>query len=131
MKSDERDLWNLFGTGKEYEFPVPAGVELGMHPKRIEYLCGKWSKQGRYDWGVSWAFGWKTEYMMSKLEDYEIMAVIEDWDSNECSDFEKVQDIKKLLSHVWIESSRTALMGERPYLVELYIAQENPYAGDN
>lgn len=66
--------------------------------------------------------------MMHKLEDYEILAMVEDWDLNKVSQFEKVQEVKKLLRHVWAQASTDALRGEREYLVSMYVAQENPYS---
>lgn len=55
MKPDELALWEAAVAG---EWPRIAGLRLGIHPKRIIYLCEKWARQGRYDFGVSPDLGW-------------------------------------------------------------------------
>ena len=55
---DEIALWESFGENGVT--PRDAGDALNMHPKRINYLCEKWSNLGIYDYGVSADLGWKT-----------------------------------------------------------------------
>lgn len=50
MKSDEEQLWNAVRS-KGVNVLVdagPIGESLGIHPKRIKYLCNKWMNQGRW-----------------------------------------------------------------------------------
>lgn len=61
QRQDESELWNAFGDGAPYLWPREAGFALGIHPKRVDYLCLKWAKQRRYDYGVSVNLGWKKE----------------------------------------------------------------------
>lgn len=60
-RQDEIELWNAFGDGAPHEWPRDAGNALGIHPKRVDYLCWKWSRQGCYDYGVCRDLGWKEE----------------------------------------------------------------------
>ena len=55
MKPDEAELWAALLTG---EHPRTAGERLGIPPKRVIYLCLKWSRQGVYDYGTSADLGW-------------------------------------------------------------------------
>lgn len=55
MRDDERQLWEAIQSGR---WPRDAGQELGMHWKRVVYLCEKWTRQGKYDYGVSPDLGW-------------------------------------------------------------------------
>ena len=52
--------WNP-ERGRFEGFPRDVGAELGIHPKRVAYLCGKWSDRGWYDWGTSVDLGWLTD----------------------------------------------------------------------
>lgn len=61
QRQDERELWNAFGDGAQYQWPREAGFALGIPSKRVAYLCLKWAKQRRYDYGVSVDIGWKEE----------------------------------------------------------------------
>lgn len=56
-KPDETNLWNALLAG---EWPRDAGRRLGIHDKRVTYLCLKWTKQGTYDYGVCADLGWPT-----------------------------------------------------------------------
>lgn len=56
-REDEDRLWAAVLAGAT---PRDAGIELGMPWKRITYLCGKWAKQGRYEYGVTIDLGWPT-----------------------------------------------------------------------
>jgi hypothetical protein len=58
---DERDLWNEFGVGASHRTPRDAGIALGIPRKRVDYLCHKWSRQRRYDYGVCVDLGWKVK----------------------------------------------------------------------
>ena len=60
-REDERNLWNAFGVKAPYSVPRSAGIALGMPRKRVDYLCAKWAKQARYDYGVCVDMGWKVE----------------------------------------------------------------------
>ncbi len=55
MKPDEVALWEALLAG---ERPRYAGQRLGMAPRRVEYLCLKWARQGKYDYGVVHDLGW-------------------------------------------------------------------------
>lgn len=59
MKPDEQLLWESFGDDKAHLTPREAALALNIPDKRVEYLCLKWSKQKRYDWGVAADLGWK------------------------------------------------------------------------
>lgn len=53
---DETDLWMLVS---EYDTKPRYGAAImGMHPRRLEYLCHKWARQGRYDYGTVHDLGW-------------------------------------------------------------------------
>lgn len=55
-RQDETDLWMLVhDCGVK---PRNGARIMGMHPKRLLYLCEKWSRQGKYDYGVSADLGW-------------------------------------------------------------------------
>lgn len=61
-RDDEVALWAAFGTnGEPYRWPRDAAVALGIPYGRAEYLCNKWSRQGRYEYGVAAQLGWKVE----------------------------------------------------------------------
>lgn len=55
MKNDEINLWKYLESGI---YPRDAAITLGMHHKRVEYLCNKWAKKGIYDYGVVCDLGW-------------------------------------------------------------------------
>ena len=55
IREDETELWQGLVNG---EAPRYAGVRLGMSRKRVEYLCEKWARQGKYDFGVVHDLGW-------------------------------------------------------------------------
>lgn len=55
VRADERALWERVYAG---ERPRYAGQELGIPSKRVAYLCEKWARQGKYDWGVCIDLGW-------------------------------------------------------------------------
>ena len=55
MKPDEQALWDALVAG---EWPRDAGRRLGIDRRRVQYLCYKWSRQGKYEWGVSHDLGW-------------------------------------------------------------------------
>lgn len=57
MKPDEQRLWDAVVAG---ERPRTAGLDLGIHSRRVVYLCNKWSRLGIYDYGVSPDLGWVT-----------------------------------------------------------------------
>ena len=58
-RPDEIALWDSFPV--PFEFPRDAAAALGMPPRRLYYLCVKWSNQGIYDYGVSADMGWKVQ----------------------------------------------------------------------
>lgn len=58
MRLDEMKLLAAVAAG---EWPRDAGYRLGIHHKRVWYLCRKWSKKKWYDWGVSCDLGWITD----------------------------------------------------------------------
>jgi hypothetical protein len=58
-RTDELVLWNGFGAGAWHRTPRDAGIALGIPRKRVNYLCLKWTRQGRYDYGVCVDLGWK------------------------------------------------------------------------
>ena len=60
-RQDERELWAAFGDGTPNSTPREAGFALGIPSKRVAYLCLKWSRQRRYDYGVTVDLGWKEE----------------------------------------------------------------------
>lgn len=53
--SDELALWRALEEGEQ---PKYAGSRLGIHPRRVEYICGKWARKGLYNWGVVHDLGW-------------------------------------------------------------------------
>lgn len=55
IRDDEKALWARVEAG---ELPRYAGQALGIPSKRVAYLCEKWSRQGRYNYGVSVDMGW-------------------------------------------------------------------------
>ncbi len=55
MKPDEVALWARVLAG---ETPRLAGEALSIPPKRVDFLCGKWARQGIYDYGVCVDLGW-------------------------------------------------------------------------
>lgn len=57
LKPDELNLWCAVLAGEK---PRYAGQRLGIHYKRVCYLCYKWSAKGLYDYGVSCDLGWTT-----------------------------------------------------------------------
>ena len=61
MKDDEQQLKNLVTARGDYcaePYVRDLGVQLGIHPKRVAYLCEKWASQGWYEYGVSADLGW-------------------------------------------------------------------------
>ena len=60
-RQDEIQLWDAFGDGAAHQWPRDAGIALGIHRKRVDYLCLKWLKQRRYNYGVTVDLGWKEE----------------------------------------------------------------------
>jgi hypothetical protein len=60
-KTDELALWDGFGVGSLHRTPRDAGIALGIPHKRVNYLCFKWARQGRYEYGVCVDLGWKKE----------------------------------------------------------------------
>ena len=56
-RPDERALWAALLAG---ERPRDAGRRLGIHPARVAYLCGKWTRRRIYDYGVCSDLGWAT-----------------------------------------------------------------------
>ena len=63
-RPDEDKLWAAVLAG---ERPRDAGRRLGMPPRRVIYLCEKWTTQGRYDYGVSADMGWPSLIERSSL----------------------------------------------------------------
>ena len=55
MRNDEKALWEAVLAGEK---PRDAGPRLGIPYKRVLYLCEKWSKQRKYEYGVSADLGW-------------------------------------------------------------------------
>ena len=56
---NEKQLWEAFPN--PYKTPREAGKALNIAPKRVQYLCKKWSKKGIYEYGVSIDLGWKVK----------------------------------------------------------------------
>lgn len=54
-KPDEIKLWALVAAGAR---PRRAGQQLGMHWRRVNALCEKWSRKRIYDYGVAIDLGW-------------------------------------------------------------------------
>lgn len=50
-------MWEALLSG---EMPRDAGERLDIPPNRVHYLCEKWARQGRYDYGVAHDLGWPT-----------------------------------------------------------------------
>ena len=61
QRQDEIELWSAFGDGTTHSTPRGAGIALGIPSKRVNYLCEKWARQRRYDYGVCVDLGWKEE----------------------------------------------------------------------
>ncbi len=62
MNDDERALRDVIDRDYEpYEVirVQDLAADIGMHPKRVEYLAEKWADQGWYEYGVSSLLGWK------------------------------------------------------------------------
>lgn len=55
IKPDEQALWDALAAGEQ---PRTAGPRLGIPPKRVWYLCEKWSRRRIYGYGVSCDLGW-------------------------------------------------------------------------
>jgi len=55
MKPDEAELWAALVAGEK---PRYAGRRLGIHRKRVNYLCEKWARQRKYEYGVVCDLGW-------------------------------------------------------------------------
>jgi hypothetical protein len=55
-REDEQALWQALCVGEQ---PRTAGARLGIHHKRIEYLCHKWAARGIYGFGVVHDLGWR------------------------------------------------------------------------
>ena len=55
VRQDEVDLWSALEAGEK---PRHAGERLGVPPNRVRYLCEKWARQHRYNWGVVVDLGW-------------------------------------------------------------------------
>lgn len=55
VRSDEIALWAALEAG---EWPRDAGPRLGIPPNRVRYLCEKWARQGKYEWGTYVTLGW-------------------------------------------------------------------------
>lgn len=55
MKPDEQRLRDAVQQG---ESPRDAGRRLGIHPRRVIYLCEKWARRGEYDYGTTADNGW-------------------------------------------------------------------------
>lgn len=54
-KPDELALMGWVVAGM---WPRMAGEILQMPERRIMYLCGKWAKEGWYEWGGTQDLGW-------------------------------------------------------------------------
>ena len=79
MKPDELKLFLALADehGGPYnpsqgKFARDIGKEMGMHPKRINYLCEKWTQKGRYEYGTCVDLGWLTPqgFIMVKAEEW-------------------------------------------------------------
>jgi hypothetical protein len=57
VKDDEKELWEAFPL--QFQYPRDAGLALGIPSKRVLYLCEKWSRQKRYEYGTVADLGWK------------------------------------------------------------------------
>ena len=55
MKQDEKLLWE---AALNNEWPRNAGERLSIPPKRVVYLCMKWTRLGKYEYGISADLGW-------------------------------------------------------------------------
>ena len=66
MKEDEYQLLLLVAAGLQ---PRHIRAELGMHPKRLQYLCeSKWTRKRWYDYGVTYDLGWLTPEGLAAVE---------------------------------------------------------------
>ncbi len=54
-RPDEVALWSALVAGEQ---PRYAGDRLGVPRNRVRYLCSKWARQHRYNWGVVIDLGW-------------------------------------------------------------------------
>ncbi len=54
-KPDEHALWRAVVAG---QLPRDAGRRLGIHRKRVTYICEKWALRRIYNYGVSADLGW-------------------------------------------------------------------------
>lgn len=54
--------------------PRDIGARLGIHRKRVEYLCQKWTDRRWYEYGVSVDLGWLTEEGRVKAKQLETTA---------------------------------------------------------
>ena len=67
MKEDEKQLLLKIRKERplppkgENKFATEYGDELGIHPKRTEYLLGKWTDRDWWEYGVTVRTGWLTE----------------------------------------------------------------------
>ena len=57
VKDDEKALWESFPS--PFKYPRDAGLALDIPYKRVLYLCEKWSRQKRYNYGTAADLGWK------------------------------------------------------------------------
>lgn len=64
-RDDERMLWAAVQAGGK---PRYAGFDLGIPPDRIVYLCEKWSRQGKYEYGTSIDLGWTVSSVATEGE---------------------------------------------------------------
>lgn len=56
MREDEKQLLDLMKSqGMRMR---EAAEQIGMAPRRAEYLACKWADLGFYNWGVSHDLGW-------------------------------------------------------------------------
>lgn len=63
MKPDEKEF--LLALFVEAEKPLmvrkptrEVGAGVGIPPRRVAYICEKWSRKGWYNYGVSVDMGW-------------------------------------------------------------------------
>lgn len=73
MKSDERELLRrLVEQTKDPNMisfmPFQIAELIGMHPKRLHYLCEKWIDKGWLECGVSARTGWLTDVGAAALD---------------------------------------------------------------
>ena len=59
-KQDEKDLFELLRKGNISM--REAGQQLGIPPRRVQYIAFKWNDKRIWEWGVCHDLGWFRDY---------------------------------------------------------------------